>query len=72
MTRENSLNISLTEQVMEKFTEIAQGFYYSTSLDGYEALLALQDIFEPGTDKRNIVDCLITEEDEADDSMIPM
>jgi len=39
---------------------------------GYEALLALQDIFEPGTDKRKIVDYLITEEDETDDSMIPM
>ena len=60
------------ETDMEKFTEIAQDFYYSTSPDGYEALLALQDIFEPGTDKRKIVDYLITEEDEAVDSMIPM
>jgi len=60
------------ETDMEKFTELAQDFYYSTSPDGYEALLALQDIFEPGTDKRKIVDYLITEEDETDDSMIPM
>jgi hypothetical protein len=47
-------------------------FYYSTNPDGFEALLALQDIFGPGTDKRMIVDYLITEEDETDDSMIPM
>jgi hypothetical protein len=60
------------ETDIEKFTELAQDFYYSTSPDGYEALLALQDIFGPGTDKRKIVDYLITEEDEADDSMIPM
>jgi len=60
------------ETDMEKFTELAQDFYYSTNPDGYEALLALQDIFEPGTDKRKIVDFLITEEDETDDSMIPM
>jgi hypothetical protein len=60
------------ETDMEKFTEIAQDFYYSSSPDGYESLIALQDIFEPGTDKRKIVDYLITEEDEADDSMIPI
>jgi len=60
------------ETDMEKFTEIAQDFYYSTSPDGYEALLALQDIFGPGTDKRMTVDYLITEEDETDDSIIPV
>jgi hypothetical protein len=60
------------ETDMEKFTELAQNFYYSTNPDGYEALLALQDIFEPGTDKRKIVDYLITEDDETDDSVIPM
>jgi hypothetical protein len=60
------------EKDMEKFTELAQDFYYSTSPDGYEALLALQDIFEPATDKRKIVDYLITEEDETDDSVILM
>lgn len=60
------------ETDMEKFTELAQDFYYSTNSDGYEALLALQDIFEPGTDKRKIVDYLITEEDETYDSVIPM
>ncbi len=60
------------ETDMEKFTEIAQDFYYSTSPDGYEALLALQDIFGPDTGKRKIVDYLITEEDETDDSIIPI
>ena len=47
------------ETDMEKFAEITQDFYYSTSPDGYEALLALQDIFEPGTNKRKVVDYLI-------------
>lgn len=60
------------ETDIEKFSKIAQDFFYSTSPDGYEALFALQNIFEPSTDKRKIVDYLITEEDETDDSVIPM
>jgi hypothetical protein len=50
----------------ETFSELAKDFYYSTNPDGYEALHALQELFEPETDKRKIIDFLITEEEEAE------
>ncbi|MCX5855707.1 MAG: hypothetical protein NTZ24_14235, partial [Deltaproteobacteria bacterium] len=46
------------------FTELAQDFYYATNPDGYEALYALRELFEPHTEKRKIIDFLISEEEE--------
>ena len=50
------------QENIEKFTELAQDFYYNTIPDGYEALYALRDLFESGTDKRNVIEFLIAEE----------
>lgn len=50
----------------ETFSELAKDFYYSTNPDGYEALHALRELFEPETDKRKIIDFLITDEEEAE------
>jgi hypothetical protein len=52
------------QENLETFAEIAQEFYYTTLPDGYEALYALKDLFEPGTDKREIIDILIAEQEE--------
>ena len=51
------------QQNLETFSELAKDFYYSTSPDGYDALYALRELFEPGTDKRKIMEFLISEED---------
>ena len=60
------------EMDLEKFTELAQDFYYATEPDGYEALFALQEMFAPHTEKRKIIDFLIAEEDQAAKSMKPI
>ncbi len=49
---------------LETFTELAQDFFYATNPDGYEALYALRELFEPHTEKRKIIDFLISEEEE--------
>lgn len=54
---------------MKTFTELAQDFYYATNPDGYEALYALRELFEPHTEKRKIIDFLISEEGEAEKSV---
>jgi len=46
---------------LETFTGLAKEFYYSTHPNGYDAYYALQEIFEPGTEKRMVVDSLIAE-----------
>ena len=51
---------------LEIFSELAEDFYYTTNPDGYEAYHALRDLFEPGSDKRRIVDFLIREQKEAE------
>ena len=51
------------QQNLETFTELAKDFYYSTKPDGYEALYALRELFEPDTDKRKIIEFLISEEE---------
>ena len=69
---ENILGILITyytkacvdQENLETFSELAQDFYYATIPDGYEALYALRDLFEPGTDKRKVIDFLIAEEEE--------
>ena len=77
---ENILRILITyytracmaQSNLETFTELARDFYYSTNPDGYEALYALREIFDPDTKKRKIIDSLIaeTEEDEEADSPV--
>lgn len=46
---------------MQKFTEIVEEFYTETTIDGYDALLALRKLFEPESDKREIIDFLKSE-----------
>jgi len=50
------------QQNLETFAELAKEFYFFTSPDGYEALYALRELFEPDTDKRKIIEFLISEE----------
>jgi len=54
------------QQNLETFSELAKDFYYSTIPDGYEALYGLRELFEPDTDKRKIIEFLISEEEEID------
>ena len=54
---------------LETFTELAQDFYYATNPDGYEALYALRELFEPHTEKRKIIDFLISEEEEENEKV---
>ena len=56
----------MNEENLETFTELAQDFYYSTNPDGYEALYALRDLFEPHTKKGGVIDFLIGEEEESE------
>jgi hypothetical protein len=57
---------------LETFSELAQDFYYATISDGYEALYALRDLFEPNTDKRKAIDFLIQEKDQSGGSSAPI
>ncbi len=71
---ENILSILITyytqacidQANLDRFSELAKDFYYSTNPDGYEAYYALRDLFEPETDKRKIIDFLISENEEAE------
>ena len=71
---ENILSILITyytqacvdQANLDTFSELAKDFYYSTNLDGYEAYYALRELFEPDTDKRKIIEFLISEEEEID------
>lgn len=54
----------VNQENLETFTELTQDFYYATNPDGYEALYALRELFEPHTEKRKIIDFLISEEEE--------
>jgi len=49
------------QENLETFSELAQDFYNTTIPDGYEALYALRDLFETGTDKRKVIDFLMDE-----------
>jgi len=42
----------LNQANLKTFAELAQDFYYATNPDGYEALHALQELFEPHTVKK--------------------
>jgi hypothetical protein len=69
---ENILNIlinyytqaCIAQENLETFSELAKEFYYSTNPDGYEAYYALRELFKPETDKRKIIDFLITEDED--------
>jgi len=56
----------LEQEDIETFSELAKDFYYSTQPDGYDAYYALREVLEPQTEKRNIIDALIAEEEEAE------
>lgn len=45
----------------QRFSDIAREFYHGTQADDYHALAALQEIFDEDSDKRKIVDFLISE-----------
>jgi len=53
------------QENLNTFSELARDFYNTTIPDGYEALYALRDLFQPGTDKRKVIDFLIAEEEGA-------
>jgi len=60
------------QENLETFSELAQDFYNTTIPDGYEALYALRDLFETGTDKRKVIDFLIAEEEGAKKDIGPV
>ena len=60
------------QENIETFSELAHDFYYATKPDGYEALYALGELFEPGTDKRKVIDILIAEEEGAEKDIRPV
>ena len=49
------------QENLDTFSELARNFYNTTIPDGYEALYALRDLFETGTDKRKVIDFLMDE-----------
>ena len=53
------------QEDLEVFAELALDFYFAAKPDGYEALYALRDLFEAGTDKRKVIDFLIADEQDA-------
>jgi hypothetical protein len=71
---ENILNILIAyytkacidQENLETFSELAKDFYCSTNPDGYEAYYALRELFESETDKRQIIEFLIAEDEEAE------
>ena len=52
------------EDDWQKFSEIALEFHYATQWDGYNALHALRDMFGENSDKRKIIDFLISEQND--------
>jgi len=63
---EHLTNACRLEDDLQKFSEIAMEFYYSAQQDGYNALAALKDIFDDDSDKRKVVDFLVSEEERQD------
>jgi hypothetical protein len=51
------------QENLDTFTVLAQDFYYATNPDGYEAYHALRELFEQHTEKRKIIDFLISEKE---------
>jgi hypothetical protein len=55
------------QEDLEAFSELAQGFYYNTEPDGYEAYHALKEIYGSDTQKGMIIDHLIQAEKESEE-----
>lgn len=47
------------QEDLDSFSELAQDFFYNTSLDGYEAYHALKEIYTSDTPKGKIIDSLV-------------
>jgi hypothetical protein len=47
------------QEDLDSFSELAQDFFYNTSLDGYEAYHALKEIYDSDTPKGEIIDSLV-------------
>ena len=62
----------IDQEKLETFSELARDFYYATKPDGYEALYALRDLFEVGTEKRKVIDFLIAGEEGAEKDIRPV
>ena len=60
------------EMNLETFTDLAREFYFATLPNGYDALLALSEIFESGTDKREIIEHMRQEYGESENSLSPI
>jgi hypothetical protein len=60
----------LNQTNLKMFTELAQDFYYATAPDDYDALYALRELFEPHTEKRKIIDFLISEEERVEEEIV--
>lgn len=61
----------LAQANLETFTELARDFYYATNLDGFEAYHALREQLELDSDKMEIIDFLIAEDEEKTDNNHP-
>ena len=62
----------MTQANLETFTMLARDFYYFTCADGYEALYALRELCETGTEKQKIIDSLIAEMEEGEETDSPV
>jgi hypothetical protein len=51
----------MLEEDHQKFAEIVEEFQAETTIDGYDALLALREIFDSNSDKGKIIDFLASE-----------
>lgn len=58
----------MLQENLTTFSDMAQEFYWATYADGYDALRALRDLFPHGSDKRQIIDFMISEEEKEADS----
>lgn len=58
----------IEQENLSTFSELARDFYNSTNRDGYDAYYALQELFEPNTEKIKIIEFLIAERDKSANS----
>jgi hypothetical protein len=47
------------QEDLDSFSELAQDFFYNTTLDGYEAYHALKEIYSSDTPKGKVIDSLV-------------
>ena len=65
---EHFTNACQQETDLQKFSELAQEFYHTVIGDGYDAMLALENIFDEVSDKSKVIDFLINEFNEQGNS----